>query len=212
MINTIPNPTRVVTVPFSTEDVKTALSNLPNYLNQLGIDGYSLENYDIVLSELRLKKSEFLSVGSRIIINTEYINDTNTKINVEIQRVIGVFDQRHEVSLAGKHINEIINVLSSLLQNPNMDLEHESLTFIKEQKKEGCYIATNVYGNYDAPQVLVLRDFRDDVLKHSFFGRLFITFYYKVAPSFVKITKNMKYFNLTIKNILNYFVYKIDKK
>lgn len=28
----------------------------------------------------------------------------------------------------------------------------------------GCYIATMVYGNYDHPQVMVLRDFRDSYL------------------------------------------------
>jgi hypothetical protein len=31
----------------------------------------------------------------------------------------------------------------------------------------GCYIATMVYGDYNHPQVMVLRDFRDEVLLHS---------------------------------------------
>lgn len=41
-------------------------------------------------------------------------------------------------------------------------------------QKEGCYIATCVYGSYDAPEVLVLRDFRDNELSKNIFGRLFI--------------------------------------
>ncbi len=31
-------------------------------------------------------------------------------------------------------------------------------------KKNGCYIATCVYGSYDCPEVWTLRRFRDDVL------------------------------------------------
>lgn len=46
----------------------------------------------------------------------------------------------------------------------------------------GCFIATAVYDSYDHPQVMVLRDFRDDVLESRILGRIFIRFYYKVGP------------------------------
>lgn len=46
----------------------------------------------------------------------------------------------------------------------------------------GCYIATAVYGDYDAPQVLTLRRFRDDVLMESVLGRAFVRVYYKLSP------------------------------
>ena len=51
------------------------------------------------------------------------------------------------------------------------------------EKKSGCYIATAVYGSYDAAPVLVLRRFRDEALARSAPGRLFIRFYYAVSPS-----------------------------
>lgn len=35
------------------------------------------------------------------------------------------------------------------------------------QKTEGCYIATMAYGDYNHPQVIKLRKFRDDVLKSN---------------------------------------------
>ncbi|MFH0870693.1 MAG: CFI-box-CTERM domain-containing protein [archaeon] len=41
-----------------------------------------------------------------------------------------------------------------------------------------CFVATAVYGNINAPQVEVLRQFRDNVLANSSFGRAFINFYY----------------------------------
>lgn len=50
----------------------------------------------------------------------------------------------------------------------------------------GCYIATMVYGSYEADEVWVLRRFRDNVLQHSRFGRWFINWYYSWSPGFVK--------------------------
>src|SRR5690606_15252813 len=50
-----------------------------------------------------------------------------------------------------------------------------------KKPKEGCYIATMIYGDYDHPQVIVLRSFRDNYLCKSYVGRLFIRFYYKVS-------------------------------
>lgn len=76
----------------------------------------------------------------------------------------------------------------------------------------GCYIATMVYGNYDAPEVLVLRQFRDQVLSRSFAGRAFIKTYYKYSPRFVARFKNNLFINSTIKHILDRFVIYLSSK
>ena len=70
----------------------------------------------------------------------------------------------------------------------------------------GCYIATMVYGNYEHPQVLVLRKFRDDFLSNFLLGRLFIRFYYKYSPGWVKSLKHNKFINKLIKKVLNVFI------
>ena len=49
-------------------------------------------------------------------------------------------------------------------------------------KDSGCFIATAVYGDYDHPQVLKLRHFRDSTLRKTLLGRCFISFYYSVGP------------------------------
>jgi len=54
------------------------------------------------------------------------------------------------------------------------------------RSSEGCYIATCVYGSYDCPEVLVLRNFRDTVLKKSLPGRAFIQVYYAISPKLVR--------------------------
>lgn len=53
-------------------------------------------------------------------------------------------------------------------------------------KKDGCYIATAVYGSYDCPEVWTLRRFRDYRLKQTVPGRAFVRCYYAVSPTLVK--------------------------
>ncbi len=56
----------------------------------------------------------------------------------------------------------------------------------KDNKGQGCYIATCVYGSYDCPEVWVLRRFRDRVLKSCLPGRALVRFYYAVSPALVR--------------------------
>jgi len=74
------------------------------------------------------------------------------------------------------------------------------------KSSDGCYIATMVYGDYEHPQVLVLRSFRDDFLSHSLLGRSFIHFYYKYSPGWVKTLENNRLINQVIKRSLNQFI------
>lgn len=66
----------------------------------------------------------------------------------------------------------------------------------KYKQKEGCYVATMVYQNYDHPNVLILRDFRDNNLQNNLIGRIFIRFYYKYSPNYVNYVKDKKHLNL----------------
>ena len=45
-----------------------------------------------------------------------------------------------------------------------------------------CFIAPAVFGSSTEPYVMVLRDFRDQVLSNNPLGRSFVSFYYKVSP------------------------------
>ena len=49
-------------------------------------------------------------------------------------------------------------------------------------KPVGCFIATACYGDYDSPEVLILRQYRDSSLMTNYFGKLFVNFYYLVSP------------------------------
>ena len=56
-------------------------------------------------------------------------------------------------------------------------------TKVKTRKKSGsCFVATAVYEDYDHPQVIRLRAFRDHFLSGSALGRILIRIYYVVGP------------------------------
>ena len=74
-----------------------------------------------------------------------------------------------------------------------------------------CYIATMTYGSYDAPEVLVLRSFRDKFLNQFYLGRKFISLYYKYAPGFVDKHKRNYRIHKIIRSILNRFVFVLKK-
>lgn len=56
----------------------------------------------------------------------------------------------------------------------------ENLRRMRKEIEElrGCFVATAVYGNSEAPQVQALRDFRDNILMEYPIGRRFVDFYY----------------------------------
>lgn len=75
-----------------------------------------------------------------------------------------------------------------------------------KSKNGGCYIATMAYGDYDHPQVLILRKFRDEKLSKSSFGRWFIKTYYHYSPKLVEQLKDSKLINSTIRSLLNLII------
>lgn len=76
---------------------------------------------------------------------------------------------------------------------------------------DGCYIATMAYGDYDHPQVMELRKFRDEFLNKSVLGRSFIRFYYKHSLVLVQRLKDKTKTNDIIRKLLDQFI-KIIKK
>ncbi|WP_407648454.1 CFI-box-CTERM domain-containing protein [Gottfriedia endophytica] len=72
--------------------------------------------------------------------------------------------------------------------------------------KKACYIATTVYGDVDAWQVVKLREYRDSVLRKKFLGRLFIYMYYLISPKLIWLFKHIKPVNTFTKKVLDHFI------
>lgn len=76
-----------------------------------------------------------------------------------------------------------------------------------------CFIATAVYSSYDAPEVLILREFRDQILVRSIFGRGFISSYYFTSPPIARWLEKSHRAKLIVRNyILNPLVATISKQ
>ena len=70
----------------------------------------------------------------------------------------------------------------------------------------GCYIATMAYGDYDHPQVLILRQFRDNVLDKVMLGKWLVKTYYNYSPMLVAKLAHRKTANDIIRIALNQFI------
>lgn len=77
-------------------------------------------------------------------------------------------------------------------------------------RKNGCYVATCVYGSYDCPQVWTLRRFRDRFMKKKMLGRAFIRVYYAVSPIIVKLFGSFGWFNGLFRALLDRLVRKLN--
>ena len=89
-----------------------------------------------------------------------------------------------------------------------------SLSTIGDEMRGGCFIATAVYGNENAPEIQVLREFRDNVLMNTGLGRKVIDFYYSgVGERIAELIKErFPSATPTIRRGLDYLVSKyIDK-
>lgn len=72
----------------------------------------------------------------------------------------------------------------------------------KEERGLWCFIATSVYGTASAPEVILLRNFRDQVLTRYILGRWFTDIYYKVSPPLASFIEN----KAMVKNIVRRLV------
>lgn len=68
--------------------------------------------------------------------------------------------------------------------------------------KGSCYIATLCYNDLYADEVCSFRDFRDETLSKTKFGRQFIIKYYQFAPKLTAKLENWKTLNRAIKYLL----------
>ncbi len=81
----------------------------------------------------------------------------------------------------------------------------------QKKQKSGCFVATSIYGSYEAWQVILLRRFRDRRLVISEYGKLFVKLYYILGPYLSIIINKFDLLRTIIKPILDLIVNKLEK-
>ena len=130
---------------------------------------------------------------------------------IEFQKALNT-----RLNALGTHIDEqtlakfqeILNrIKQGLPANKQVDITGEKMS----NDGGGCYIATAIYGSYDAPEVLVLRHYRDETLSKYYFGRLFISVYYLLSPPIARRLRNATTINKMVRSILDKWVRHLSK-
>ena len=80
-----------------------------------------------------------------------------------------------------------------------------------QKVKEGCFIATAVYGNSEAPQVLTLRKFRDERLTRTVLGRHVTALYYVISPALAQRLQNLPLLKRIVKAALDIAVRRLGR-
>jgi len=102
----------------------------------------------------------------------------------------------------------------NVFSNEELDIVFTQMPLYKlpspksNESKGGCFIATATYESPNSKEVLILRQWRDEYLLHSYFGRIFVKIYYVISPSIAKVIKKYKILKdlskLVLKPIINY--------
>lgn len=82
------------------------------------------------------------------------------------------------------------------------EIKKAAMSQEKSPEKSGCFIATAVYGDIMAPEVVCLRQYRDKILTLTTTGRAFIKLYYFVSPPLAAIVGKSRVLKIVIRTII----------
>ena len=187
---------------------KPKLDSIKNYLGKTDDDFIKLS--DIVANTAMGLCFELMeSIMKRA--DTVYMSDyeKSTLFGPIISKVEPVFDLVGKLEMSHSVRKNYTDFCNNAGFTPGGPYQRRAATSSSSSSDGGCYIATMVYGSYDAPEVKVLRNFRDEVLLQSKSGKLFVKQYYRFSPGIVEKTKNLKVVHFIFKNILNQVINKI---
>lgn len=213
-----------------TQDVPEVVMSIDCCVNKLKADGTSIVAVKNTIKQIKpLVKQVYESKDPAILncksllskrISITFINVIEKAINNTIEnKSINQGTKQSFLRIQLEQARDVINWLNILVY-PS-DFEKWYLCKIGEFKhigqlyglnpkywddKGGCYIATMAYGDYEHPQVIVLRQFRDSYLSKYEWGQKFIKFYYAHSPRWVELLKDYTHINVLIRIVLDSFI------
>lgn len=160
--------------------------------------------------------------------NDLYIKVTSAVVSAAVNAIVEIINMQQSLSLGNAdRLKPVISAAISamgIIGNIDMDTKtsqyynSNSSTLVSMNRRlnpsdnGACYIATMAYGDYEHPQVQILRHFRDLYLAQRNWGKWFIKTYYKYSPKLVDKLKNHTLINKFIRKSLDGFISCIKNK
>lgn len=103
---------------------------------------------------------------------------------------------------------ETVELLTAFGIDPIPDLSSPIEKDHAEQlglRSGSCFVATVVFEDGEAEEVITLREWRDTVLARTVLGRLFICCYYHLGPMAANVVKASPFLRRSVKSCLSWF-------
>ena len=111
MLGAIPNPKKSFELDFDSQKILNSIRFIPNINSK-----YRFNSKNDLLKTFRFEALEFLSLGIYADISVSTLTENKCKIEIEISRKIGAFDQAHEVAKANEHISVLATIIGNCIQ------------------------------------------------------------------------------------------------
>jgi tetratricopeptide (TPR) repeat protein len=145
----------------------------------------------------------YAGCGLALQLYTTLLSDLNEKIGL-IREAIAANEKAVQIKPQNQDAQKQLQQTREQLAHYEEDL--------KPQKKSGCFIATAAYGSTLAPEVMMLRHFRDDVLLTSNLGTVLVKVYYFASPPLARLISRHRHLQaLTRRLWLEPFLHLIKK-
>lgn len=92
--------------------------------------------------------------------------------------------------------------LLTIINESNIQSSEKSLKQVLKPGSSACFIATACFGHTDDPTVLIFRIYRENVLRKSHAGRIFIYWCYRFSPALAAEISRREKIRLLIHSIL----------
>lgn len=90
-------------------------------------------------------------------------------------------------------------IFSRQAKNPEIV---KSFLKMSQDQRGRCFVATAAFGSYDAPEVVALRNFRDQYLLEKKWGRVFVDIYYRTSPPLARILDKSESLKRPVRGLL----------
>lgn len=123
--------------------------------------------------------------GGDVVLNDLVKGMTNESVSSRKDELVKVF--RGSIGATNEAHQRIAqsNLSNTETENANLRLDNLKNVFshgLKTTESGSCFIATATYGSPQAPEIEILRQFRDEVLLRSKGGQIFVDLYYLISP------------------------------